>query len=62
MNGRNIVTTRICPPIPDRRFDWSAHFDDYDADCGQDGYYSLDPVGYGATEKEAVEDLLEQAD
>lgn len=62
MNGRNIVTTQIRPPIPCRRYDWEAHFDDFDADCDQDGYYSTDPVGYGPTEQEAIANLLEQAD
>lgn len=41
------------PPIPDRRFDWSAVDDDtYDGPgC---------PVGFGRTEAEARADLLER--
>lgn len=47
----HIVTSYDCPPIPDRNHDWSARRDGYDAG---------DPLGYGATEGEAVADLLEQ--
>lgn len=49
----NIVTCNVCPPIPDRRLDWEAYDDDtYDGPrC---------PVGTGATEAEAVADLLEK--
>jgi hypothetical protein len=38
-------------PIPDRCFDWSAV---------RDGYEPRDPCGYGRTEQEAIDDLLEQ--
>lgn len=39
------------PPIPVRDHDWSAYdYDTYDEDM---------PVGYGATEAEAIEDLKE---
>lgn len=56
-----IVTTHVCPPIPVRDMDWSAiDADTYDADCDQDGFFSLGPVGRGATEQEAIDDLLEQ--
>ena len=48
----NIVTRYDPPPIPVRRFDWSA-IDDDTHDEGR-------PVGYGRTEQEAVEDLMEQ--
>lgn len=49
------------PPIPIRSFDWSAiDADTYDADCDQAGFFSTCPVGYGATEQEAIEDLLSQ--
>lgn len=34
--------------------------DNYDCDCDQDGFFSLSPVGHGATEQEAIADLLEQ--
>jgi hypothetical protein len=47
----NIITRNIYPPIPDRRFDWSAVTDDYDLGS---------PIGYGATEAQAVADLVEQ--
>lgn len=44
-----IVTSNIYPPIPDRRFDWSATFD---------GYEPGGPIGFGRTEQEAIDDLL----
>jgi hypothetical protein len=51
-NSRPIKTSFEYPPIPDRNSDWSAIFEDtYD-------YYSY--VGRGATEVEAVIDLIEQ--
>ena len=61
INGYVIRTNNECPPIPDRRFDWSAvDLDEYDCDCDQDGFFSLGPIGHGATEQEAIDDLLEQ--
>ena len=42
-----IVTEFVYPPIPLRQFDWAAHYDD------PEGH-----VGYGATEQEAIDDLL----
>ena len=44
------------PPIPVRRFDWSA-IDDDTYDGAED---SCCPVGHGATEQEAIDDLLDQ--
>lgn len=47
-----IVRTCMWPkPIPLRQFDWSATAEDYEPG---------DPVGYGKTEAEAVNDLFEQ--
>ena len=46
-----IVTDFIYPPIPDRRFDWSAVTDNYEGGA---------PIGYGRTEAEAIADLNEQ--
>jgi hypothetical protein len=60
IKGVKIHTHNDCPPIPVRDMDWSAVTDDYDADCDQDGYFSTHPVGHGATEHEAIKDLLEQ--
>lgn len=34
--------------------------DTYDCDCDQDGFFSLSPVGHGATEADAIADLKEQ--
>jgi len=45
----NIVTDFLHPPIPSRSFDWVAFID------GQED----DAVGYGKTEREAVNELLE---
>ena len=47
-----IVTTFDAKPIPIRRFDWTATFE---------GYEPGDPIGYGETEEQAINDLKEQA-
>lgn len=61
INGAHIRTTHEYPPIPDRSFDWSAIDDEtYDVDCDQDGFFSTSPIGRGATEQEAIADLIEQ--
>lgn len=44
-----IRTDNIFPPIPDRRFDWQAVFEDYEPGG---------PIGYGRTEQAAIDDLL----
>lgn len=41
----------VYPPIPDRRSDYCAT---------RDGYEGGDPIGYGATEQAAIEDLKQQ--
>lgn len=46
-----IITTYVHPPLPVRTSDWSAH---YDGD--EEGH-----VGWGATEADAVADLLDKA-
>lgn len=48
----NISTEYIYPPIPDRRWDWSAVDDDT--------YEGGAPIGYGPTEEAAIADLMEQ--
>jgi hypothetical protein len=56
-----IRTSFDYPPIPYRGMDWSAIDDDtYDADCDEDGFFSTSPIGRGATEQEAIDDLLQQ--
>lgn len=50
---QKIRTENIFPPIPIRAFDWCATFENYEPGC---------PIGYGATEQEAIDDLLEQWD
>lgn len=53
INGLTIRTNHEFPPIPDRRFDWSAV---------DDGSYDGEgcPIGHGRTEHGAIADLLEQ--
>jgi hypothetical protein len=56
-----IKTNFDYPPIPIRSMDWSAIDEDtYDCDCDQDGFFSLSPIGRGATEAEAIADLMAQ--
>ena len=53
MNPASKIITEYNPkPIPLRRWDWVAAREDED---GGDGFH----VGYGATEAEAIADLLE---
>ncbi len=52
-NGYLIHTYADAKPIPDRRFDWNAILDNYEPNC---------PCGWGRTEEEAINDLLEQLD
>jgi hypothetical protein len=52
-----IRTEFVYPPIPVRHFDWSAVDDDtYD---GSEDSSTRGQIGYGATEAEAVADLME---
>jgi hypothetical protein len=46
-----IIVTQERPPVPSRDFDYSAV---------RDGYDEGDLIGYGATEADAIKDLLEQ--
>ena len=46
-----IITSYVNPPIPVRHFDWQAVLDDYDGE----GH-----IGNGATEQEAIDDLLDK--
>ena len=50
---RDITTSHNPPPVPVRGWDWSAAFV---------GYEPGDPIGRGATEQAAIEDLQEQAE
>ena len=52
-HGVKIETSYNPAPIPIRNIDWSATTSDYEAG---------DPVGRGATEAEAVADLIDQLD
>jgi hypothetical protein len=53
VNGqlRRICTEYVNPPAPLRSFDWAAWVD---------GREESGPIGWGATEQRAVEDLMEQ--
>jgi hypothetical protein len=51
-----IVTEFVYPPIPIRQFDWSA----IDGDTYDGAEDSRCPIGYGATEQAAIDDLLDQ--
>ncbi len=53
MTDRKIITKYDPPPIGWRGADWSAVFDDYDLGS---------PIGHGATEIEAIEDLRQEED
>ena len=52
MRKLTIVTTFQCPPIPTRELDWVAYDDSLGAD--------VSPYGYGATQREAIHELVEQ--
>lgn len=56
--GHEIVTSFDYPPIPDRRFDWSAVLRDYDGAPDSKGPDSF--IGRGPTETAAVADLLDK--
>jgi hypothetical protein len=57
-----VKTSFDYPPIPVRHMDWSAWDDDtYDASYeGEEDGWKSSPIGHGATEQEAIDDLLEQ--
>lgn len=58
----NIKTEYWAKPIPSRNCDWSAIDEDtYDAEY-EDGRWRGGPVGYGATEQEAIDSLKEMLD
>lgn len=57
MSDRKIVTNFWMKPIPPRQFDWEAHFDGDEPD--DDGRTKC---GYGATEFDAVADLIAEED
>lgn len=57
IDGLVILTEYVFPQIPTRNMDWSAVTDNYD---GADDSHC--PIGWGATEAEAIADLQEQID
>jgi hypothetical protein len=59
-NGVVIHTSFDNPPIPNRGADWSAVTADYDGGDIDYNTPSRDPIGRGATEEEAIADLLEK--
>jgi hypothetical protein len=53
-DGYAILVSFVYPPIPDRRWDYSAvDYSTYDGGENQ-------PIGHGPTEEAAIADLLEQ--
>ena len=48
---KKIITNYECPPIPVRDYDWLALREDWDEG---------DLIGYGRTEQEAIDDLIEK--
>ena len=48
---RKITTSHDCPPILVRDYDWSASRQDWDEG---------DFIGYGRTEQDAINDLIEK--
>jgi hypothetical protein len=54
----NIKTEYWAKPIPSRNCDWSA-IDDDTYDGAEDSFC---PIGYGATEQEAIDQLKEMLD
>lgn len=53
-----IRTLFVFPPIPDRRFDWTAVDEDtYD---GAEDSATRNQIGHGPTELDAISDLLER--
>jgi hypothetical protein len=57
INGVKIHTSHDYPPIPVRDMDWSAVTDNYD---GAEDSSTRNQIGRGATEQEAIDDLLDQ--
>lgn len=57
INGVKVHTNFDYPPIPVRTMDWSAVSDNYD---GAEDSSNRSQIGRGATEQEAIADLLEQ--
>jgi hypothetical protein len=53
MGKRIIITDHLYPPSPNRNCDWCATWD---------GYEPGDPIGSGATEAEAIIDLVNYAE
>jgi hypothetical protein len=54
--GLRIRTDFIFPPIPNRRFDWSA-IDDDTYDGAEDSSNRFE-IGHGETEEAAIQDLI----
>ncbi len=50
IDNMRITTSNIFPPIPTRKFDWCATFEDYEPGG---------PQGFGPTEQDAIDDLMQ---
>lgn len=55
-----IKTSFDYPPVPFRDCDWSAATDAYEAWTEDGQWTSTHPVGHGATEQAAIQDLVDQ--
>lgn len=66
VEGHRIAVSYTCPPVPFRNCDWEASIEDgdYDYDWDGEGWIRLgtDPIGYGSTKEDAIQDLLAQLD
>jgi hypothetical protein len=60
MSNVKIETSFVYPPIPTRKFDWQATTENYDAELVDGEWVSSHPIGHGATEQEAIDDLKQQ--
>lgn len=56
VNGEKIRTDHVYPPIPARDMDWQAIRDDDEPDDNGNMRFH----GHGATEADAIKDLIEQ--
>lgn len=52
-----IKTSKICPPIPTKEFDWQA-IDDETYDGAEDS--ETNQIGFGATKELAIQDLMDK--
>lgn len=59
VNGWRVAVSNLCPPIPTRKYDYCAVLDDY-YDGASEGMSLGTVQGWGATEAEAVQELMDE--